>query len=102
MGTHILLTTQTQGAQASGTFSGEPSDRTLQVTVEGSGSLHAKVTLEHSNDGIGWVTVATATVDGSGTTADSANYVSSAPYWRATVVELTGTQAKVTASVACA
>lgn len=101
MSTIILLESVTQGESRTSSLQGMPVNRTIQATVEGSGSVAATLTVQESNDGIGWVTVATIDLSGTTLATDRANYVSASEKIKVTQTSLSGTGAKCTTSIAC-
>lgn len=69
--------------------------RTYQASVTGTGAVSATVIVDVSNDGEGWIELATVTL--SGTTSDTDGFASDAPwkYCRARVTAISGTSAAV-------
>ncbi len=71
-------------------------NRTYQATEVGSGAVAATVLVQASDDGVGWVTLGTITLSGSGITSDG--FASSAAWQevRGDVTAISGTNAAVT------
>ncbi|MFG6413808.1 hypothetical protein ACG02S_07830 [Roseateles sp. DC23W] len=73
-------------------------DHTLTATVIGSGAVSATLAWQGSNDGVGWVTIATLTPSGTGVGAAQASTTISYRYWRQVVSALTGSQVSAVVS----
>ena len=71
-------------------------NRTYQATEVGSGAVSATVLVQASDDGVGWVTLGTITLSGTGTASDG--FASMAPWMevRGDVTAISGTSASVT------
>jgi hypothetical protein len=69
-----------------------------QATVVGTGAVSASVTIEVSNDNVGWISDSTSILSLSGTTVASAGLVATATwaFIRAKVTAISGTEASVT------
>lgn len=74
---------------------------TYQATITGSGAVSATVTIQVSNDGIGWLSDGTSTIALTGTNTATSGYTSTSPwqYVRATIASISGTNAAVTVSI---
>ncbi|WP_457425659.1 hypothetical protein [Roseateles sp. P5_E7] len=90
------ITTTNLGALAAAVAGGPvfaaEGDHTLTTTVTGAGAVSATVAWQGSNDGVGWVTIATLTPSGTAVGAAQASTTSSYRYWRQLVSALTGSQ----------
>ncbi|RYE80713.1 MAG: hypothetical protein EOO80_03085 [Oxalobacteraceae bacterium] len=75
-------------------------DHTLTATVTGSGTVSATVAWQGSNDGVGWITIATLAPSGTAVGAAQASTTTSYRYWRQVVGALTGTGAQISSVVA--
>ena len=73
--------------------------KTFQVSVAGTGSVSAVVDIEVSNDGVNFLVLATATLNG--TTSASDGFVTEAPWasFRANLKSISGTGAAVQVNV---
>lgn len=94
MPAYQMLTT-TSGSATGDSTTAFSADRTFQATVSGTGAVSATVLIEVSNDGVGFMLMATITL--SGTTSATDGFVSSAPwsYVRARTTAISGTGATV-------
>lgn len=98
------MTTQILINAATTTTTGNPvapdeTKRSYQATVVGEGSVSATVIFEGTNEGIGYVPLATITL--SGTALASDGFVGESPWTcvRARLTAISGTNAAVTATV---
>lgn len=74
-------------------------NRTYQATVSGTGAVSATVLVLASDDGVGWVTLGTITLSGTGTASDG--FAALAPWMEVEgdVTAISGTGAAVTLTV---
>lgn len=85
---------QTQLGTFTATGSGTPrvgqaGDHTFSASLAGSGSISATVLIEVSNDLLGWATLTTLTLSGTGSASAQSSQTASHAYWRATVSSIT-------------
>lgn len=73
--------------------------RTVQASIAGSGAVSATVTVEVSNDQVGWITAATITLSGTDSDTDGVAIDAAWGYTRVTLSGITGTSAAVTATL---
>lgn len=73
---------------------------TVQMSVAGEGKLLAKGAIEGSLDGIGWVTIAELTAEGSGYATDGGSFETLWTYVRTNVKRVSGTKALVSVYIA--